>query len=139
PAAMKVGATGILIGEGPGAGGDDPIDAADEADAAGGPGERPAEARKTPRYPAEMVHDFAWAAAPDFVEVRSQWRDVRIRQLLAPEFAADADAHEAALVATLESMDRRFGPYPWSTITVIHPPEEAGGAAGMEYPTLFTT
>ncbi|MEZ4454367.1 MAG: M1 family metallopeptidase, partial [Nannocystaceae bacterium] len=123
PAEMIVGATGILVGERELPRGDD-----DE----GG-------ARKTLRYRAEMVHDFAWAAAPDFVEVRSEWRGIRIRQLLAPEYAGDADAHEAALVATLESMDHRFGPYPWSTITVIHPPDGAGGAAGMEYPTLFTS
>lgn len=116
PEDMIVGATGVLAEE------------------------RPPEAgRKQLTYKAEMVHDFAWAASPDFLEYRDEWRGVRIRQLVPRALAADADHHLEALVATLESMDRRFGPYPWSTITVIHPPASAGGAQGMEYPTLFTT
>ncbi|MEZ4384562.1 MAG: M1 family metallopeptidase [Nannocystaceae bacterium] len=116
PAEMVVGASGILV-----------------SDEALGDG------RRRLRYEAEMIHDFAWAADPDLVEVRSQWRGIRLRQLMPPVYAADADMHEEALVAALESMDRRFGPYPWSTITVVHPPSDAGGAGGMEYPTLFTT
>lgn len=116
PEDMVVGATGVLAEE------------------------RPPEAgRRRVTYKAEMVHDFAWAASPDFLEYRDDWRGIRIRQLIPRALAADADAHLEALVATLESMDRRFGPYPWSTITVIHPPSSAGGAQGMEYPTLFTT
>lgn len=116
PEAMVVGATGILVAADP-----------------------PADGRKKLHYRAEMVHDFAWAADPKFVEYSAMWRDVRIRQLIQPEHAADAPRHQEALIATLESMDARFGPYPWSTITVIHPPEDADGAAGMEYPTLFTS
>lgn len=116
PEDMVVGATGILAEE------------------------RPPEAgRKQLTYKAEMVHDFAWAASPDFLEYGDTWRGVRIRQLLPRALAADAPAHLEALVAALGSMDRRFGPYPWSTITVIHPPRTADGAQGMEYPTLFTT
>ncbi|MBK9755613.1 MAG: M1 family metallopeptidase [Nannocystis sp.] len=116
PEAMVVGATGILVAADP-----------------------PADGRKRLHYRAEMVHDFAWAADPAFVEASSTWKDVRIRQLLQPEHLADAPLHLEALVATLESMEARFGPYPWSTITVVHPPERAKGAQGMEYPTFFTT
>ncbi len=116
PESMIVGATGIRIAE----------EAADEG-------------RKRLRYAASMVHDFAWAADPDFVEVRSSWNGVRIRQLIRAEDIDDAAAHEEALAATMESMEARFGAYPWSTVTVIHPPPDAGGAKGMEYPTLFTT
>jgi len=116
PESMVVGATGILVAADP-----------------------PTEGRKKLHYRAEMVHDFAWAADPKFVELGAQWKDVRIRQLIQPERVADAPAHLEALIATLESMEARFGPYPWSTVTVIHPPADAGGAQGMEYPTLFTT
>lgn len=116
PESMVVGATGILVAADP-----------------------PTEGRKKLHYRAEMVHDFAWAADPEFVEIGAQWKDVRIRQLIQPGRVADAPAHLDALVATLESMENRFGPYPWSTVTVIHPPDDAGGAQGMEYPTLFTT
>ncbi len=116
PADMVVGASGILVAE-----------------------EATGEGRRRLRYAASMVHDFAWAADPEFVEVRSSWHGIRIRQLMRPDLAADADRHEAALKAALKSMEGRFGAYPWSTITVIHPPADAGGAQGMEYPTLFTT
>ena len=116
PENMVVGATGILVAADP-----------------------PADGRKKLHYRAEMVHNFAWAADPNFKEYSVMWRDVRIRQLIQPGLAADAPKHLDALVATLESMDQRFGSYPWSTITVIHPPDDADGAAGMEYPTLFTT
>lgn len=116
PDNMVVGASGILVAADP-----------------------PADGRKKLHYKAEMVHDFAWAADPNFREYSAMWRDVRVRQLIQPDHAADAPRHLGALIATLESMDTRFGSYPWSTITVIHPPEDAAGAAGMEYPTLFTT
>ncbi|MCA9692627.1 MAG: M1 family metallopeptidase [Myxococcales bacterium] len=95
--------------------------------------------RRKLRYEAEMVHDFAWVADPDFVEAFAEHRGIRIRQLLQPEHAADAQAHLDAQLAALESMEARFGPYPWSTITIVHAPPGAEGAGGMEYPTLFTT
>jgi hypothetical protein len=116
PEAMVVGASGILVAADP-----------------------PADGRKRLHYRAEMVHDFAWAADPGFLEVSGLWKDVRIRQLVLPEHLADAPRHFEALTATLESMEARFGAYPWSTITVVHPPERARGAQGMEYPTFFTT
>jgi len=116
PEAMVVGATGIRVGEDP-----------------------PVDGRRRLHYRAEMVHDFAWAADPDFIELGAHWKDVRIRQLVHPDYIADAPRHLEVLLATLESMEARFGAYPWSTITVIHPPADADGAAGMEYPTLFTT
>lgn len=116
PEDMVVGATGILVDERPPEGG-----------------------RKRLSWRADTVHDFAWAASPDFLEYGDMWRDVRIRQLVPRALAADVPRHLDAVVAALESMDARFGPYPWSTVTIIHPPESASGAQGMEYPTLFTT
>lgn len=98
-----------------------------------------ADGRKRLTYEAEMVHDFAWMADPDFVEYLGEFEGIRIRQLIQPERAGDAEAHLAAQVAALKSYERRFGPYPWSTITIVHPPEDAEGAGGMEYATLFTT
>ncbi|HEY0138663.1 MAG TPA: M1 family metallopeptidase [Nannocystis sp.] len=116
PEAMVVGATGILVGEDP-----------------------PVDGRKRLHYRAEMVHDFAWAADPNFIAIDALWKDIRIRQLMHRKRQGDAQRHLEALTAALGSMDQRFGPYPWSTITVVHPPEAAKGAQGMEYPTLFTT
>ncbi|MBC8067127.1 MAG: M1 family metallopeptidase, partial [Deltaproteobacteria bacterium] len=95
--------------------------------------------RKHLVYRAEMVHDFAWTADPRFVEYTASHDGVKIRQLVLPEHAWSYPAHLDAQVIALDSMQARFGPYPWSTITIVHPPEDAAGAAGMEYPTLFTT
>ncbi len=116
PEEMIVGATGVRMAE--------------EAHDAG---------RKRLTYAAEMVHDFAWFADPDFVVYDGEHSGVRVRQLIQPEHLHDADAHLAAVVAALDSYQARFGPYPWSTLTIVHPPEGAGAAGGMEYPTLFTT
>lgn len=95
--------------------------------------------RKRVTYRAEMVHDFAWAADPGFLEYTAEHDGVKIRQLVLPEHAATVDAHLDAQKATLDSMQPRFGSYPWSTITIVHPPATAQGAGGMEYPTFFTT
>ena len=117
PEEMVVGATGIQVGEA-------------EAHEAG---------RKTVNYLAHMVHDFAWTADPDFVEHWGEHEGIRIRQLIQKEYVGDVDAHLEAQKETLDSMQARFGPYPWSTITIVHAPEGGGGAGGMEYPTLYTT
>jgi hypothetical protein len=102
--------------------------------------EQPAEAgRKRMHYRAQMVHDFAWAADPNFLEHWGEHEGIRIRQLIQPDHFDDAQAHLDAQIAALDSMQMRFGQYPWSTITIVHPPAGAGGAAGMEYPTFYTT
>lgn len=119
PAAMVVGATGVRVGE-------EPLD--DESGA-----------RTRLRYRAAMVHDFAWAADPDFVEHWGEVDGIWVRQLIQPEHAADAQIHLDALAMTIRSMHARFGPYPWSSLTVVHAPEGAEGAGGMEYPTFITT
>lgn len=116
PAHYIVGASGVRVGE-------DPLD--------GG--------RKRLHYRAQMVHDFAWAADPDFIEHWGEYEGIRIRQLIQPKHVDDAAAHLEAQIHALASMEARFGPYPWSTITIVHPPAGAGGAGGMEYPTLYTT
>lgn len=115
PSRFVVGATGILVEQH-----DDGV-------------------RQQLRYQAELVHDFAWTADPDYLVYTAEHDGIRIRQLLHPEHAFSVAAHEDAQRAALDSMQRRFGPYPWSTITIVHPPDGAEGAAGMEYPTLFTT
>ncbi|MCA9709054.1 MAG: M1 family metallopeptidase [Myxococcales bacterium] len=95
--------------------------------------------RQRVRYRARMVHDFAWAAGPDLVEAFDDYEGIRIRALLPADRAGDAAEHLDAQRAALQSMEARFGPYPWSTITLVDPPPGAEGAEGMEYPTFYTT
>lgn len=115
PGDLVVGATGILVSR--------------EAEGS----------RQRLRYRAEMVHDFAWTAGPELVEAWDEYEGIRIRALVPRERAEEAPRHLAAQRAALASMEARFGPYPWSTITLVDPPEGAEGAGGMEYPTFYTT
>jgi hypothetical protein len=101
--------------------------------------ERVSEGRKHLTYEAQMVHDFAWMADPKFVEQSVNYRGIYIRQLIQPDRTAEAEIHMATQIAAIDSYEERFGPYPWSTLTIVHPPEGAEGAGGMEYQTLFTT
>jgi hypothetical protein len=95
--------------------------------------------RKHQTWHAEMVHDFAWTADPKHLEYAEMHDGIRIRYLAPAERFAGATPHVEAQIAALDSMQKRFGPYPWSTITIVDPPTGAEGAGGMEYPTLFTT
>ena len=115
PGDLVVGATGILVSK--------------EAEGS----------RQRLRYQAQMVHDFAWTAGPDLVEAWGEHEGIRIRALVPRARADEAELHIEAQRAALASMEARFGPYPWSTITLVDPPEGAEGAGGMEYPTFYTT
>ena len=90
-------------------------------------------------YRAEMVHDFAWTASPGFTEHSTTVDGIRVRLLSSGTDKTLADEHLATQVAALDSYQTRFGPYPWSTITIVEPPNHAAGAGGMEYPTFYTT
>lgn len=43
-----------------------------------------------------------------------------------------------AAKASLKAYSDWYGPYPYSTLSIVVPPAGAGGAGGMEYPTLVT-
>lgn len=112
-----------------------------------------------------QVHDFAFAVDPRFKEARRTFsaaeaaadpdtlevaralglepaalalKDVEIRLLYAPEHEAYAERYLEAMVRGLGWFGRRYGAYPYPTLTVIDGPRGAGGAMGMEYPTLIT-
>jgi hypothetical protein len=98
-----------------------------------------ANGRRTERYGASNVHDFAWTAWDGFIERDLEVDGVAVR-LLGPR------GHEANLEATARAVEhglplfgRLFGRYPYRTLTVVHPPQKARAAGGMEYPTLITT
>lgn len=101
--------------------------------------ERREKGRRIERYLAEPVHDFAWAAWDRFVERRTTVHGVAVRLLHPPGHQESARATELTLRASLPDFSRRYGSYPYPNLTVIHPPEGAESAGGMEYPTLITT
>ncbi|PDO10713.1 MAG: EnpEP protein [Candidatus Reconcilbacillus cellulovorans] len=98
---------------------------------------------KTYHFYADDVHDFAWAASPRFVYAEERFSapgvpGVRLKLYLDP---AHAHLKQRYLTAAKKSLSRYadwFGEYPYPTLSIVVPPAQAGGAGGMEYPTLIT-
>lgn len=91
------------------------------------------------RYCSDDVHDFAWFAWDQFVVSESQEGSILLRH-----FASRDQNHNA--LATLDTARwglRYYGSlysaYPYPALTIVHPPDDARGASGMEYPQLITT
>jgi hypothetical protein len=89
-------------------------------------------------YHAEDVHDFAWAASPEFLEFTGIARDVEIRLLMQPDHADQVKRHLETTAIAIEYIQDWFGDYPYPNLTVVDPRRGAGGSGGMEYPTLIT-
>ena len=89
------------------------------------------------------IHDFAWTASPDFIQVERVLNapplpPTRIILLLQPEHRDQMNRHLHAIEAALRAFGTAYGPYPYPTLTVVDPPRTAT-SAGMEYPTLIVT
>ncbi len=120
---------------------------------------------KTYRFYQEDVHDFSWTASPRFVRMEREFdparevrpaelaatakllglpegalalRPVRMILLMQPEHRGQAERHFRAVANAIKWFGLWYGAYPYPTITVVDPPYGAGGAGGMEYPTLIT-
>ncbi len=96
-------------------------------------------------YFQENVHDFAWTACPDFVEIRKPFTldappvQTEMILLIHKAHLKLKDRFEESLRNGLEFYSQSYGAYPYETITLVDPPLNAMGAGGMEYPTLFTS
>lgn len=95
--------------------------------------------RRALRCRADDVHDFAWTSWRSFRERRERVGSVDVRVLTPPGHELNAELELATVRYGLAHFGRRFGPYPYGTLTVVHPPDAAGNSGGMEYPTLITT
>lgn len=93
---------------------------------------------KTVRYHADAVIDFAWAASPNFLEASRMVGETEILYVYLPEHEWTVERVLATAEAALERYGAWYGPYVYPRLTVLDVPEDGGGAAGMEYPTLVT-
>lgn len=89
-------------------------------------------------FKAPRVHDFAWAADPDYVQTTAQVPSgplLRFFRKNKPELAANWEQLPDYMVRAVQFMDRNFGKYPWPEYSFAQ-----GGDGGMEYPmmTLIT-
>ncbi|WP_020618484.1 M1 family metallopeptidase [Paenibacillus daejeonensis] len=96
------------------------------------------------QFYADDVHDFAWAASPDFIYVEEPYSTdgvpgVRIKLYLDPRHAKLQDRYMHAAKSALAKYAEWFGEYPYSTLSIVVPPAGGSGAGGMEYPTLVTS
>ncbi|MFS0724763.1 M1 family metallopeptidase [Paenibacillus sp. 1P07SE] len=95
------------------------------------------------QFYADDVHDFAWAASPDFIYAEEPYSTsgvpgVRIKLYLDPLHAKLQDRYMHAAKSALAKYAQWYGEYPYSTLSIVVPPAGGGGAGGMEYPTLVT-
>jgi hypothetical protein len=95
--------------------------------------------RDVVRYRQSDVHDFAWTAWSSFREKTARAEGVQIRCLHPPGYDAVAEREIAMATFGLRYFGEHFGRYPYSVLTIVHPPRAATEAGGMEYPTLITT
>ena len=100
---------------------------------------RPPGDKLTWRFIAPNVHDFAWAADPEFIHRSIKVRDSLTLHLLYKPTNATAASWEKVLadaVKALPFIEKTFGIYPYKQFSFIH-----GGDGGMEYPmaTLCVT
>jgi hypothetical protein len=99
--------------------------------------------RRIYQYYADDVHDFAWAASPDFVTYEepfstAQVPGVKIKLYMDSSHKELKTRYMYAAKAALSNFSKWYGPYPYSTLSIVVPPQNANGAGGMEYPTLIT-
>jgi Peptidase family M1 domain len=96
---------------------------------------RPAGDKLIWHFVAPNVHDFMWAADPQFKHlVRRVRNDLVINVIYKNK---DNDPHQDTLwmnladgaVMVLPFIEKTFGPYPWKQYSFVH-----GGDGGMEYP-----
>jgi hypothetical protein len=115
PEAFRVGATGVQVAEKSGNG------------------------RQELRFRAENVHDFAWTAWDRFEVRRERIAGTDVTVLFPPHQEQNAEAELSSVRFALPHFNQLYGAYPYPTLTVVHPPEAAENAGGMEYPTLITS
>jgi hypothetical protein len=88
--------------------------------------------RKTWRFHAENVHDFAWVADREYVHRISRWRDVSLHFLYKRGATLSWQYLPTWTQALMAYYGKRFGAYSWPQFTVA-----MAGDRGMEYPQMI--
>ncbi len=89
------------------------------------------------RYYCEDIHDFAWFADPDFVEIKDRFEDTEIRFLCQPDHLSLGERFLKAVKVCFEYYGSRYGKYPYPILTMVDTKHRDTGE--MEYPTIFLT
>jgi hypothetical protein len=104
-------------------------------DAAGTPLKSSLTKKRSWHFKAEKVHDFVWAADPDYVHLMKKIPGGPVLHVLYNEKKGD-QANDSAWAKVLDAaatvlpfIEQHFGKYPYPQYSFIH-----GGDGGMEYP-----
>ncbi len=129
--------------------------------------ETKANGKKTLTYVQSRIHDFAWTADPRYIvkeslfdpakdvpkeeieraskilgrtpeELMRGFRPVKLSFYMQPDHLSQWTRYEDAQKWALAWFGLWAFPYPYAQVSVIDPPEDGLGAAGMEYQTLYT-
>lgn len=92
---------------------------------------------KTLVFRAEDVHDFAWAASPDYHVARRMADGIELSYFYRPVHQERAERILDYAVLALEHYGSIFGKYQYTHFTTVDAKVGRGGGA-MEYPTLIT-
>ena len=88
-------------------------------------------------FKADKVHDFAWAADPDFIHETTQLNNGTVLHFLHKDDSLNVNwsALKPKAKKCFEYMNENYGLYPYAQYSIIQ-----GGDGGMEYPmcTLIT-
>ncbi|HWL88392.1 MAG TPA: M1 family metallopeptidase [Polyangiaceae bacterium] len=85
------------------------------------------------------IHDFAWTAWDRFETMHANVDGVEVTMLYPPDLGHMAERELDTVRFAIPYFGERYGRYPYPLLTVVHPPEGAEEAGGMEYPTLITS
>ncbi len=92
---------------------------------------------KTLVFHAEDVHDFAWAASPDYQIYKRMVDGIKVSFFYKPEHKESADRIMDDAEFALKYYNLRFGKYHYDHFTMVDTKVGLAGGA-MEYPTLIT-
>jgi Peptidase family M1 domain len=96
---------------------------------------------RTLSFRGEDIHDFAWAASPNFQAADDTFTNslgtVKLHALILASHADQRERYLSSLKQSMRKYDEWYGPYPYKQITVVDP-EPGSQAGGMEFPTLIT-
>ncbi len=96
---------------------------------------------KTWAFHGEDIHDFAWAASPNFLisddTFQGSMGPVKLHALVLKSHADQQQRYLSILKNTMQKFDEWYGPFPYKQMTLIDP-EPGSEIFGMEYPTLIT-
>lgn len=95
--------------------------------------------RRIERHIQDDIHDFAWTAWDKFVTRTETIGGVACTILYPKGYESHAERELSTLRFAIPHYGARYGKYPYSVLTLVHPPASAPEAGGMEYPTLITT